>query len=296
MRLKQPVHRRLLREGRRSPRAAAHRVPGIHDTRCGLRSSSAATWPAISSARRASVARFATTTPMEILFPSRAATAFSIAEVPVLWFNSLGVREGLRRARLAPDALGTSPAVALAPPVTPRGTRDLRLPARRLAARPDAASTANLVRVPRLRSRGAARLSSIGYFQETSRAPRVLLQAIVGHQVLSRRSVAWHRRPRRSPYPRCRVAVKGEACAELVRRSSARSSTPGVAQAASERPADAVGDRLHLGRSHAARRDGRRPDPDAAARPSAGAVSNGIVFLLTVMLSAVERLLGVASR
>jgi dolichyl-phosphate beta-glucosyltransferase len=95
VRLKQPFHRRLLgKAGNLLVRLLA--VPGIHDTQCGFK------------LFRGDVARdlfgqaridgFAYD--MEILFLARR-RGFSIAEVPVLWFNSLEskvsiVRDSLR--------------------------------------------------------------------------------------------------------------------------------------------------------------------------------------------------------
>ena len=95
VRLKQPFHRRLLgKAGNLLVRLLA--VPGIHDTQCGFK------------LFRGDVARdlfgqaridgFAYD--MEILFLARRG-GFSIAEVPVLWFNSLEskvsvVRDSLR--------------------------------------------------------------------------------------------------------------------------------------------------------------------------------------------------------
>ena len=95
VRLKQPFHRRLLgKAGNLLVRLLA--VPGIHDTQCGFKLFRGDAARALF--REARIDGFAYD--MEILFLARR-RGFSIAEVPVLWFNSLEskvsvVRDSLR--------------------------------------------------------------------------------------------------------------------------------------------------------------------------------------------------------
>ena len=95
VRLKQPFHRRLLgKAGNLLVQVLA--VPGIHDTQCGFKLFRGDV--ARDLFREARIDGFAYD--MEILFLARR-HGFSIAEVPVLWFNSLEskvsvVRDSLR--------------------------------------------------------------------------------------------------------------------------------------------------------------------------------------------------------
>ena len=95
VRLKQPFHRRLLgKAGNLLVQVLA--VPGIHDTQCGFKLFRGDV--ARDLFREARIDGFAYD--MEILFLARR-QGFSIAEVPVLWFNSLEskvsvVRDSLR--------------------------------------------------------------------------------------------------------------------------------------------------------------------------------------------------------
>jgi len=95
VRLKQPFHRRLLgKAGNLLVRVLA--VPGIHDTQCGFKLFRGDV--ARNLFGQARIDGFAND--MEILFLVRR-HGFSIAEVPVLWFNSLEskvsvVRDSLR--------------------------------------------------------------------------------------------------------------------------------------------------------------------------------------------------------
>jgi dolichyl-phosphate beta-glucosyltransferase len=95
VRLKQPFHRRLLgKAGNLLVRVLA--VPGIHDTQCGFKLFRGDV--ARNLFGQARIDGFAYD--MEILFLARR-LGFSIAEVPVLWFNSLEskvsiVRDSLR--------------------------------------------------------------------------------------------------------------------------------------------------------------------------------------------------------
>jgi dolichyl-phosphate beta-glucosyltransferase len=95
VRLKQPFHRRLLgKAGNLLVRLLA--VPGIRDTQCGFKLFRGDV--ARDLFRQARIDGFAYD--MEILFLARR-QGFSIAEVPVLWFNSLEskvsvVRDSLR--------------------------------------------------------------------------------------------------------------------------------------------------------------------------------------------------------
>jgi dolichyl-phosphate beta-glucosyltransferase len=95
VRLKQPFHRRLLgKAGNLLVRLLA--VPGIRDTQCGFKLFRGDV--ARNLFRQARIDGFAYD--MEILFLARR-QGFSIAEVPVLWFNSLEskvsvVRDSLR--------------------------------------------------------------------------------------------------------------------------------------------------------------------------------------------------------
>jgi dolichyl-phosphate beta-glucosyltransferase len=153
VRLKQPFHRRLLgKAGNLLVRLLA--VPGIRDTQCGFK------------LFRGDVARdlFAEARidgfayDMEILFLARR-RGLSIAEVPVLWFNSLESKVSVVR-----DSLRT-----LWDLLRLRWIHRRSPWAHRRSARPDAASTARLV--PSSRFAPAARASSLGYCGRL-RAPR----------------------------------------------------------------------------------------------------------------------------
>jgi dolichyl-phosphate beta-glucosyltransferase len=94
VRLKQPFHRRLLgKAGNLLVRLLA--VPGIHDTQCGFKLFRGDV--ARDLFGRARIDGFAYD--MEILFLARR-LGFSIAEVPVLWFNSLESKVSVLRDSL----------------------------------------------------------------------------------------------------------------------------------------------------------------------------------------------------